>query len=152
MVQNGGAGNWKQREERRVESLMENHEAIQLARRAKCMGGLAICLFVLLACPDVQEMVPPQLRGTWITESELYEGRLMKIERHQITFDSGAGEVATYQILGVFTERLEEETRYALDYVMESGGEYRLHLIFEVASGQMRLAHRRQVIWTREVS
>ena len=131
-------------------SLLENHEAIRLVGKAKWIGSLAICLLVLMGCPEVQERVPSQLRGTWIAESEIYEGRRMKIERDQITFDSGAGEVATHQVLGVFTERLADETRYALDYVMENGGEYRLHLIYEPASRQVRLAGRRQVVWNKE--
>jgi len=116
------------------------------------MGSLVTLLLVLVACPEVQETVPPQLRGTWVAQGELYDGRVMEIGRQEIAFDSGVGEPAMHQIRGVFTERMESETRFSLDYVTENGGEYRLHLIVDHASGELRLAGRRQVVWNREAT
>jgi len=115
-------------------------------------SGLAICWLVLLGCPEVQETVPAQLRGTWVADGVLYDGRIMEIGRQEIAFDSGSEEATIHQIRGVYTERLESETRFALDYVMEHGGEYRLHLIIDHDSGRLRMAGRQQVVWNREAS
>lgn len=103
----------------------------------------------LLGCPETQTVVPAQLRGTWAAEGELYAGRTMEIGREEISFSSGDGQSSLHPIQGIFAERLESETRFAIDYVMDSGGEYRLHLILDHASGQLRLAGRQQVSWNR---
>ena len=113
--------------------------------------GITLVIFVLLSTgrPDIEETVPSLLRGTWIAEDGLYEGRMMEIDREQITFAAGTGQAQTYPVLGVFVERLDEETRFALDYVMETGGEYRLHLVYAPATRQLRMSGRRQVVWNR---
>jgi hypothetical protein len=131
---------------------MERRKFSRLLKMNSRLGGLAMGVLVLVACPEVQVTAPPLLRGTWVAQSELYDGRVMEIGRQEIVFDSGAGELATHQIRGVRTERLESQTRFALDYVMENGGEYRLHLIIDHESGQLRLAGRQQVVWKREAT
>ena len=131
---------------------MKRNASTRRVEKALRVGGLVLSLLVLLACPEVQETVPPQLRGTWVAQGELYEGRVMEIGRQKIAFDSGAGEPAIHEIRGVLTERLEGETRFSLDYVMDNGGEYRLHLIVDHVSGELRLAGRGQVVWNREAT
>jgi len=76
----------------------------------------------------------------------------MEIGRQRIAFYSGTGESSEHPIRGVLAERLAGETRFALDYVMDDGGEYRLRLIIDHESGQLRLAGRQQVVWTREAA
>lgn len=127
----------------------ETRRSVGVVLTAAC---LPVCLLVLFGCSEVQEAVPPQLRGIWVAESALYEGRVMEIGRHEITFDSGTGEVSTHPVVGVFTERLEDTTRFALDYGMDNGGEYRLHLIVDHTNGQLRWTARKQVVWHREES
>ena len=119
-------------------------------RRGAPVCGLLLCLLVLVACPEVQRTVPTLLRGTWVADGGGYEGRVMKIEQQQISFDSGMGDRVSHQVLGVFFETKAGEDHYAVDYVMEEGGEYRLHLIYEPESDELRLANRRQVTWMRE--
>ncbi len=111
---------------------------------------LALGLLFLLGCPDVRQFVPSELRGEWTAAGDLYEGRVMTFERDKVTFDAGLGEASTYPVLGVLVERKPDETHYALDYVMENGGEYRLRLVYDRQERQLRLAGRRQVVWSRE--
>lgn len=129
---------------------MHKGQGARIAGPVGVLAGLAVCSLFLLGCPEVQVTVPPQLRGIWEAEGELYKGRIMEIGREEIAFDSGVGEVSTHAVVGVFTERLEEETRFALDYVMDNGGEYRIHLTLDHDSGQIRWQGRQQVIWNRE--
>ena len=132
-----------------MESILGKSETGRSVGVVLTVGSLAVCMLVLLGCPEVQEAVPSQLRGTWVAESELYKGRVMEIGRHEITFDSGIGEVSTHPVVGVLAERLEDTTRFALDYGMDNGGEYRLHLIVDHTNGQLRWAGRQQMVWNR---
>ncbi len=129
-----------------------SRKARRATGRARCSfgRGLLAVLLIAIACVEVHESVPQILQGTWAAEETMYDGRTMEIGPRHIVFGV-EDERTEHRVLGIVVEASGVETIYALDYAAENGAEYRLHLRYDLASGELRLDGRRQVAW-RKVS
>ena len=116
-------------------------------------AALGLVVLSVLACAKTDNSISEELLGVWVADQPQYRGRFLQISRDTITFGQGAGEVATYAISSIESEKSADSVLICVHYRDLSQNEYQVSFYHdEAADGQGRLwmKHQKDIIWRRE--
>jgi hypothetical protein len=112
---------------------------------------LVLATAALLACgPKVEECVPADLQGRWITSAEKYDGRYLEIQPGHLVWGLEEWELHKHAIEKIESRPdVNQQTRYWLHYTETAGYPATLELLLRRSKRtELRFANRPEV-WTR---
>jgi len=121
----------------------------KISRAAVSCTILGIILLVSSACEKPETTIPQQILGTWSTSDPPYEGRFMRLAVNQVSFGSSDTAPTNHRVVAVRSDRMDQITCFAIDYLSPDQEIYTLNLKFYRGSDELRLANRQAPVWTR---
>lgn len=101
---------------------MKRH-SVQVLCRLPCWFALVVVTSLLLACgPKLEDGVPADLCGRWITSQPKYEGRYLEIQSDRLVWGVGEFELDNHPIEKVESRpEANKQMRYWLHYTETAG-------------------------------
>jgi hypothetical protein len=112
---------------------------------------LAVVAALLLACgPNVEDGVPTELQGRWITSEPKYDGRYLEIQSGHLIWGLAEWELYNHPIEKVESRPdVAKQIRYWLHYTETAGYPNALEILLRRGTRvEIRFANRPEV-WTR---
>lgn len=113
-----------------------------------------LCILFAFGCSR-NPVIPDELVGIWRTPTPIYEGCFFQITKEEISFGSKDGQVSSFLIKDMRTQRIadEEWTLYTISYVARGYQKYEFPFYYHPASnGVIRFKNKMESVWTREES
>ena len=126
-------------------------DCAQVLYRVPRWSALAVVTAVLLACgPTVEDGVPDELRGRWITSEPRYHDRYLEIQPDRLIWGVGEFELDNHPIEKVESRpEASKQMRYWLHYTENEGYPNALEIVLHRGAREaIRFANRPEV-WIR---
>lgn len=108
---------------------------------------VTVAMVVAISFSTGETSLPDYLYGNWESPSPRYAGRMLTLNRTQISFGTGRGDsLQSYPITRVRGSELDDVQRFAVDYLTPEGT-FTLDLLVE--GTMLRFANQRNVTWYR---
>lgn len=106
---------------------------------------------VLLACgPNVEEGVPTELHGRWITSEPKYRGRYLEIQSDRLIWGAGKFEFDNHPIEKVESRpEANKQMRYWLHYTEAEGYPHALEIVLRRGVREAMRFPNRPEVWIR---
>jgi hypothetical protein len=116
-------------------------------------AALACLLIGVPACDRTGTSISQDLAGVWVTDHPQYRDRFLQFSADTITFGWGAGEVASYTIDAMESEKTADGILISIQYSDLANNEYQITLGCKTLdAGKLWMKNQKQVVWQRNAT